>query len=203
MDAAVEVYCSQCGQAGNPSEMLNLAGTAVCAACKPAFLRKLQEAALPVGALVYRGFWVRLLAKIIDGILIDLVVFALAVPFLLLIRPALQHINVQPGRPLPPAEAVGVVASVLGFYLAMFLIRVGYNTFMLGRFGTTIGKLAINAKVVTPEGLPIGYGRALGRTLMEYVSAFLLLIGYIIAAFDDRKRALHDRVAGTVVVVRQ
>lgn len=203
MDVSAGVFCSQCGQAFSRSEVVNLAGTTVCAACKPAFLRKLQEGAAPAGAMVYKGFWIRLLAKIVDGIVVDIAIFLLAVPFIAFMIPAMRRFNPQAGQPLPPAQVAGFLAAMSVLYLLAFLIVVAYNTLMLGRFGTTVGKLAINAKVVTPEGAPIGYGKALGRSLMEIVNALTLEIGYIVAAFDSQKRGLHDRVAGTVVVARQ
>jgi len=75
-----------------------------------------------------------------------------------------------------------------------------YNTYFIGRFGATLGKMACRLKVVTPEGGQVSYARALGRFFSEMISSMILLIGYIMAAFDDEKRALHDRICSTRVV---
>lgn len=193
------VYCSQCGQALNPSEVATLAGATVCANCKPTDLRKLQEGAPGAATLRYKGFWIRWLAKLLDWILIDVVLSPL---YLAYVFPALLALNVTPGRPATPAAIVAFFGRIAVYELVGMTIFVAYNTLMLGRWGTTMGKMAISAKVVASDGTPIGYGRALGRTLMELVSGMALLLGYIIAAFDDQKRTLHDRVAGTVVVAK-
>ena len=60
--------------------------------------------------------------------------------------------------------------------------------------------MALNLRVVTPEGGDIGYLRALGRHVAEWISGFILLIGYIMAAFDAEKRTLHDRICNTRVI---
>ena len=66
----------------------------------------------------------------------------------------------------------------------------------------TLGKLAIGAKITDAEGKKISFGRATGRHFAKYLSTFLLCVGYIMVAFDDRKRGLHDMIAGTYVLSR-
>ena len=55
---------------------------------------------------------------------------------------------------------------------------------------------------INAEGKKISFGRATGRHFAKYLSAFLLCVGYILVAFDDRKRGLHDMIAGTYVISR-
>jgi uncharacterized RDD family membrane protein YckC len=199
MPIEATVFCSQCGQPHAPSEVVTLVGAPVCANCKAAYVRKLQEAAPQSVQLIYKGFWIRLLAKILDGILLDFIIFPLSFAVAM---PSLRLIIANPGKPPNPE----VMAHLLGAYaiagLCSVIVVMTYNTWMIGRFGTTMGKMAINAKVVTPSGGAVGYKRAFIRSLMELVNAFTLDIGYLIAAFDDQKRGLHDRVAGTVVVAK-
>ena len=52
------------------------------------------------------------------------------------------------------------------------------------------------------EGKRISFLRALGRNLGKIISAVILLIGYVMAAFTERKQALHDKLADTLVVKR-
>lgn len=64
----------------------------------------------------------------------------------------------------------------------------------------TLGKMALGIKVTTLDGERIGFGRATGRVFSKYLSAIILLIGYFMAAFTQKKQALHDIIAGTLVV---
>ncbi|MGH9393482.1 MAG: RDD family protein [Terriglobales bacterium] len=201
MATEAPVFCSECGQSFSHSEVVTVAGATVCGACKPSLLRRLQEGALQMAPAHYKGFWIRFVAKFLDGILIDI----LAAPiWILVFLPMMRTLarNPQPDPNQATLLMAGRIGSLVLGELAIIALWLGYNTVMLGKFGTTMGKMAIGAKVVTPSGQAIGWGTAFGRSAMELVSAMILDIGYIIAAFDDRKRALHDRVAGTVVVAK-
>ena len=70
----------------------------------------------------------------------------------------------------------------------------------MGRFGATPGKMACGLKVVMADGGKVTYLRALGRAFSEILSGIILYIGYIMAGFDDEKRALHDRICDTRVI---
>lgn len=71
------------------------------------------------------------------------------------------------------------------------------------RFGTTIGKFAFHAFVVDEKaGEPITWGQSVLRWFGYWVSWFLAA-GFILALLNRRKRALHDWIAGTVVVIRK
>jgi uncharacterized RDD family membrane protein YckC len=75
-----------------------------------------------------------------------------------------------------------------------------YNGFFLGKFGATPGKMALGLRVVAPDGSSVSYGRSFGRAAAEILSRLICFIGYIIAAFDAQKRALHDHIASTRVI---
>ncbi len=199
MTTETRVFCSQCGQALEPSEAATLAGATLCANCKPVYLRKLQEGVAGAATPRHKGFWIRFVAKVLDGILLDIGMSPLYLAYVL---PATLGLKTTLGHPAPTAAALRFFGSIAVYELVWIALFLAYNTLMLGRFGTTMGKMAIGAKVVASDGTPIGYGRALGRTLMELVSGMALLIGYIMAGFDGQKRALHDRVAGTLVVAK-
>lgn len=188
-------FCSQCGQAVRPSEVVTLSGAAVCAACKPAYLRKLQEGVAAPG-LRYKGFWIRAVEVIVDSACLSVPITPVMIYYFFF--PTFHEILANQGRPVVP----GLVPGWYWIELGSMLLTIAYNTLMLGRFGATLGDMVIGAKVVTAEGAPIGYGRALARSLMKIVSGLVLGIGYFMAAFDAKKRTLHDRVAGTVVVAK-
>jgi uncharacterized RDD family membrane protein YckC len=141
--------------------------------------------------LAYAGFWIRFVAKLIDGLIVG-VVFGIPIA-IVAFRTALSG-----GAPQPQAWANYFVPGPLQF--AWYAIAVLYNGFFIGRFGATPGKMALGLKVVSPEGAPISYGRSFGRAAAEILSGLICNIGYIIAAFDIQKRALHDHIASTRVI---
>ena len=64
----------------------------------------------------------------------------------------------------------------------------------------TLGKMALGLKVTDVHGRRLTFGNALGRSLAKILSGLILAIGYIMAAFDDRKQGLHDKMASTLVM---
>jgi uncharacterized RDD family membrane protein YckC len=95
----------------------------------------------------------------------------------------------------------------LGFRLYQYTVSYGlpaaYEIFFIGAYGATLGKMLMKIKVVTPEGGRISYARATGRHFAKLLSGIILYIGYLMAFWDDEKRALHDRMCGTRVIVQQ
>jgi uncharacterized RDD family membrane protein YckC len=85
------------------------------------------------------------------------------------------------------------------FYPLYFLYEVLFN----GRFGATIGKMAIGARIVMWDGSPLGYRRAAWRWLAARVSDLFCFAGYALIALRADKRALHDLLAGTRVIYKR
>ena len=121
----------------------------------------------------YAGFWLRFVALIIDLIIISV--------------------------------GAGLVASATlgaGFFLGIFGPWL-YEAFMLSsEWQATVGKRAMSIVVTGYDGGRISFARATGRHFAKYISACLLGIGFIMAAFTERKQALHDMIAETLVVKR-
>jgi uncharacterized RDD family membrane protein YckC len=86
--------------------------------------------------------------------------------------------------------------------LVQFVVACGYEGIMVGKYGATLGKLAVKIKVVKADGSPVGYGRAFGRYFAKLLSVMICLIGLFMAFFDTEKRALHDRICNTRVVMK-
>lgn len=185
--------CSHCGRSFPQGQMISYGDQVICAACKPIFIQKLKEGASMPTAMTYGGFWIRFVAKFIDGIIMGILQWAIMIPMSMMFMPAMME---NPEQFPPP----GYFAYVGFATLIGFLIPALYNTFFIGRFGATLGKMACRLRVVTPEGESVTYMRALGRFFAELISYIILGIGYIMAAFDDEKRTLHDRIASTRVI---
>ena len=75
-----------------------------------------------------------------------------------------------------------------------------YETWFVGRWGATPGKMACGMKVVRADGSKVTYLRAFGRYWGKALSRLTFMIGYVIALFDQEKRALHDWICDTRVV---
>jgi len=161
-------------------ELIQFGDALVCGKCEPLFVQKLKEGVTVAGEMVYAGFWIRFGAKFIDGILLGIAGFALGFLGGLILRNAI---------------AVAVIENILSLALS-----IAYATYFVGRYGATPGKMACGLKVVRSDGEKVSYGRACGRFFAELVSSITLTIGYIMAAFDEEKRALHDRICDTRVI---
>jgi uncharacterized RDD family membrane protein YckC len=80
-----------------------------------------------------------------------------------------------------------------------FLASPCYFVFLHWARGQTLGKMAFHIRVVSRDGGPLSFGQAALRHLGSWLSAAILGIGYLVAAFRADKRALHDLIAGTRV----
>jgi uncharacterized RDD family membrane protein YckC len=131
-------------------------------------------AAVPEVRTAYAGFWVRVLAAILDGLVLS------AVGWLL-------------GRGAHDDYAISTAASIVVGWL--------YFAFMeSGRKQATLGKIVLGLIVTDEQGRRIDFARASIRHFSKYLSAILLCIGFLMVAFDARKQGLHDKLAKTLVL---
>jgi len=177
--------CAECGRVFPAGEMVPYGDLHVCAACKPVFFQRIKEGAPLPGTVVYGGFWIRFAAKFLDGIILGVVGGVIV---------AFNGVLTQTASP-ETALSIMMLNWVIGT-----AIGIAYATFFVGRFGATPGKMACGLKIIMADGARVTYMRAFGRFFAEYLSALILYIGYIMAAFDDEKRTLHDRVCDTRVI---
>ena len=144
----------------------------------------------------YAGFWVRFGARFIDGIIMGIVSIPMSI---------IQNILLARQAERPPedaAEFIAIFGIVAVFWLLSILLGLTYETFFVGRYAATPGKMVFGLRVVMSDGGKVSYGRACGRYFGTMLSSMTLLIGYIIAAFDDQKRALHDHICDTRVIYK-
>lgn len=177
--------CSQCGQSFSPDQLMHFEGRTICFNCKPLFVARMKEGIAPATAVTYAGFWIRFLAVLIDA----------AIGFTVGMLIGLVFGTARAVGGMAPFTASGCISSLL-----QLLYGVGYETLLVGAYGATLGKMALRLKVIMPDGGKVSYPRALGRYFGKILSGIILLIGYIMAAFDDEKRALHDRICNTRVI---
>ncbi len=141
--------------------------------------------ARPAGAsqVAYGGFWIRLVAYIIDAILISLVMGAVG---------AVVGFNFFS----PDMESYSSSANFLSLLIAWLYFALLESS----ERGATVGKMAMGLRVVSDQGQRLSFLNATGRYFAKIVSAIILCIGFIMIAFTDRKRGLHDMIASTLVV---
>lgn len=137
--------------------------------------------------VVYAGFWKRYAAYFIDYILLTVVTLPLSM--------IINVMGASSGN-----EGVQVALTLVVMLLSL-VISIGYYAgFHASRGGATLGKMAVGIKVVRGNGERISFLRAFCRYLATIVSSLILMIGFIMAAFTERKQALHDMMCDTLVV---
>jgi len=97
-----------------------------------------------------------------------------------------------------PAGGLGSTQAIpdLGWLLVASLV---YEVSFIATRGQTLGKMALQIRVVSMDGGPLSFGQAVGRYFATFLSALILGIGFIMAGVRSDKRALHDLLAGTRV----
>jgi len=133
----------------------------------------------------YGGFWIRVVAYIIDGIILG-IIGAIVL--------AILGVNVSDPNVAQNGRYQGASAFNL---LVSFIYFAGLWTVMGGSLGQRIfGMRVVDAN----SGAPIGFGKAALRWLGLIISFAVCFIGVIWVAFDARKQGWMDKIAGTVVV---
>lgn len=187
--------CAMSGKRYPKREMLQYEGKWISAEHRDAYFQRMREGVSLPGTFVYGGFWRRFLAKFLDGLILGTVGVGINVLCAVIMFGTGNYVtgieNVGPASFIVYQLVTTGIGIVLGIAYAVFFIR---------RYSATPGKMALGLKLVRPDGSPLSVGRIIGRHFAEWINAFTLLIGYIIAAFDDEKRALHDRICDTRVI---
>jgi uncharacterized RDD family membrane protein YckC len=202
------VFCSACGQptglvapiaapglAAHPV-LLNEVGSSVT--------RYTPTAALLVVPSPYAGFWLRLLAYLIDLILLGIILcivamLAVAAVGIGYFRSIIR--GVQEGNGEFPFELVSVILLAV---LLMIVANWIYHAWMeSSQYQGTLGKMALGLIVTDTNDRPITFARASGRFFARIISNLIPFeIGYIMAGFTEKKQALHDMIASCLVLRR-
>lgn len=195
----VDSACSQCGRAFAQSDLVRIAGNWVCGDCKPTFLSRLVAGGSGAAASLhsdwrYGGFWMRFAAVFIDGILMQGVRIPLSLLILGTVISPFRTASTTLGRFTGPMLTLTLITTLVAFLYEVTLIRY---------YGATLGKMAVGVKVIRTDGSGVSWGISTARYFMKIVSSLTLMIGYIMAGFDDEKRALHDRVCDTRVIYKR
>ena len=131
----------------------------------------------------FAGFWIRLAARILDGLVGSIIV----VPLMLV------------------ADTAGSLSLIVAASILLFVIQIS----MVAKLGGTPGKLIVGLRVTLADGstTPPGFKAAILRVLPEFLTAPIPLLPFVIVILniifvltDDEKRSVNDRVGSTRVV---
>jgi len=205
------MICSSCGATVAD-------GTAFCGSCgrpvvgynigQSAPLVQSAGAAVPVGgvasvgAILYAGFWLRVVAAIIDGLILGV---PLGFITFLLIISALPFI----ARSQDPMTIIMTMAPRLVFLAIIYIVGswLYWGLMESSSWQATLGKKALGLKVTDMAMRRPTFGRASGRFfagrgigIVPYIGGLYFLISCIMAGFTERKQALHDMIANCLVI---
>ncbi len=125
--------------------------------------------------IVYAGFWIRAGAALIDGLIINIIMGILVVLF------------------TPNGSHTSIFYSLIPLWI--------YEIVLTYYFSATLGKMAMGIKVVSNNLGKISFIQVLLReTIGKFLSSVLLMIGFIMIAFDGKKQGLHDKIARSLVI---
>jgi uncharacterized RDD family membrane protein YckC len=201
------LFCNKCGTA-------NEAAAQFCCRCGAAFSPAAASpgqvppatappvagysAPYPTAQFVrYGGFWIRVVATIIDAIIVRVFLFPVKAMFGLgtLAIGGFDPDNLRHGLALPYLIFGGGVVALLTV-VASWL----YEALMeSSSYQATLGKMIFGMKVTDLYGNRIDFARATGRHFGKWLSGLALCIGFIMVGFTERKQGLHDMLAGTLV----
>jgi len=150
--------------------------------------------------LSYAGFWKRFFAWVIDHVLLGVVECIIFIPFFGMLGISALGLNFDE-YDQPPIEFLIVLATTYIAAIGLILVVTWlYYAIMESKKGATLGKMALGIVVTDMKGNQISFGRASGRYFAKLVSNLTLGVGFIIAGFTQQKQALHDILAGCLVV---
>jgi uncharacterized RDD family membrane protein YckC len=151
------------------------------------------------GEIVYAGFWKRVAALMIDALVVAVAYYVVMI--VAVIAFGVGMTGLFSGN---PSTSPGTLALLMGLIYLGYPVISGlyYVSMESSSTQATLGKMAVGIKVADDDGRRLGRGRALGRWASHLVCYLTLYIGYVMAAFTQRKRGLHDMVAGTLVIDR-
>jgi uncharacterized RDD family membrane protein YckC len=195
------VFCSSCGQPVNPQFAAPVSATSIPRSSIPGPYDAVSPAALfPRSA--YAGFWLRVVAHLIDGLLAGI---GFAIVFLAGIAAVgigyfrdLIHETNNPEDIFTP----GLIAIIFLLCTASIVMMWIYYAWMeSSSYQGTLGKMALGLIVTDLEGRRITFARASGRYFSKIITGLIPLgIGYAMAGFTERKQALHDMIASCLVL---
>ncbi len=195
-------FCSTCGQSVTGASTASPSAPAIAAPARPQ-----QSAAGPAAGapgVLYAGFWLRVVAAIIDGLILTVPFAAIFLLLMASALPSLIHANEQ--------EPLTIVMTILPRLLLLGVIYLAgswlyWSLMESSEWQATLGKKALGVYVTDLAGNRATFGRTSGRFfagrgigMIPYLGGLYFLISCILAGFSEKKQALHDMIANCLVM---
>jgi uncharacterized RDD family membrane protein YckC len=153
--------------------------------------------------IVYASFGSRLGAWLIDAVIIWCVNIVVVAPIMTVMGFGIAS-QVSDGE-MSEEETIGMVGTLIAgigsAILITFAISLLYFAIMeSSKSQATLGKMAVGIKVTDMEGNRISFSKAFLRSIGKIISNMVMYIGYLMAAFTEKRQGLHDLIANTLVI---
>jgi uncharacterized RDD family membrane protein YckC len=145
-------------------------------------------------SMKYAGFWIRFVAYLIDGLVLYIPSIGISFVFMFFGLASETAIGGTGG------EIANGFIQLVSYGIRFVLGLLYFSLMESSKNQGTLGKMALGLKVVDYNGNRISFGKALGRYLSKLVSELILLIGYFMIGFTEKKQGLHDMMVNTYVV---
>ncbi len=207
------MYCSKCGA-------ILGADAAFCGSCGTPVVRATPGGTVGVSvppnvgvagfsttqSVIYAGFWLRFVAYLIDSVILGIGVIALIIPLIFLtgLAATIGSLPHHEDGQLSPGAIAGIVSTVFMIVAVALVVKWLYYAYLeSGEKQGTWGKQALGLYVTDGAANRVTFGRASGRFFAKIISGLIPFgIGYIMAGFTEKKQALHDMIAGCLVLRR-
>jgi len=216
------VYCSKCGGAmADGAAFCSQCGQAfsfAAAAPRPPMMNAVAVPPMPAGfagapayagapaipRVEYAGFWLRFLALIIDNVIMGIGFVLVLIPLIFLTGLGSLLSQIHTDQELNDAGILFIIGVVFLVATLSLVLTWLYHALMeSSEWQATVGKKALGLVVTDMAGRRVSFGRATGRHFGKIITNMVpLLIGYIMAGFTEKKQALHDMMAGCLVLRR-
>jgi uncharacterized RDD family membrane protein YckC len=152
----------------------------------------------------YAAFWKRSIALFIDLVIVYVLIVLVTAAVNTMLRLPVEHdLTFQTGNAIRYNKFVEdnlIVLTVLYAFIKLGLLFPYFSIMESSNRQATLGKLVMRIKITDLRGERISFAKAGVRFFAKILSTNILLIGYLIALFTERKQALHDLLASTVVI---
>ncbi len=201
-------FCSNCGQAfavaAMPPHSSALAASvaAPLGASAAAIPAHAGHAAVPRAE--YAGFWLRFLALLIDNVVMGIGFVLILIPLIFLTGLGGFLSQIHPDEELNDAGIFVLIGLIFLVATVSLVFTWLYHALMeSSEWQATVGKKALGLVVTDMAGQRVSFARSTGRHFGKIITNMVpFFIGYIIAGFTAKKQALHDMLAGCLVLRR-
>src|SRR5215471_17319780 len=181
-------FCTACGQAFSTAAMIS---------------RPMNAQVAATARVEYGGFWLRFLAYLIDGAVIIIGICVVAVPLVFLTGLGAYLSQINPEEDWNENGAWVIIPVIFLLATASLAVTWLYHALMeSSEWQATVGKKVLGLVVTDMEGRRVSFWRATGRHFAKIVSNMIYPFGHVMAGFTDQKQALHDMIAGCLILRR-